>query len=55
MLNLIKVINCEMIVHVEVPTDLLSPASKKRKGTLLGEEKESNSDVKHQEEGPCTL
>ena len=38
MVNLIKAKNCDIITHVEVPTDLLTPKSKKRKSM---EDKES--------------
>ena len=31
MVNLIKVKNCDIITHVEVPTDLLTPKSTKHK------------------------
>ena len=38
MVNLIKAKNCDIITHVEVPTDILTPNSKKRKSM---EDKES--------------
>ena len=34
MVNLIKAKNCEIITHVEVPTDLLTPESTKRKSMI---------------------